>query len=150
MNLFPELVVESILPSQIKWFWHHSFQKTMFYLVKLKYAIFLNFKVTKIERSPFLGHPVYHKDDSKYFDTSFLGEKKNITIFYCIWLKIFWQYLQQMKHITRSFFMTEISVISSPECIHSELFNLKIYIIFITYMLSWRSFYCNMHDPQVN
>ena len=31
------------------------FQKTMFYLLKSKYAIFSNFIVTKIERSAFLG-----------------------------------------------------------------------------------------------
>ena len=31
----------------------------MFYLMKSKYAIFLNIKVTKIERSALLGHPIY-------------------------------------------------------------------------------------------
>ena len=31
----------------------------MFYLMKLKYAIFSNSKVTKIERSVFFGHQVY-------------------------------------------------------------------------------------------
>ena len=33
---------------------YHSFQKTMLYLMKSKYAIFSNIKVTKIERSFFL------------------------------------------------------------------------------------------------
>ena len=31
----------------------------MIYPMKSKYAIFSNIKVTKIERSAFLGHPVY-------------------------------------------------------------------------------------------
>ena len=55
--LFQEMVVESILPNQMKWSWYHSFQKTMFYLMKSKYAIYFNIKVTKIERSAFLGTP---------------------------------------------------------------------------------------------
>ena len=38
--LFQEMVVESRLPIQIKWSWYHSFQKTMCYLMKWKYAIF--------------------------------------------------------------------------------------------------------------
>ena len=60
MTVFQEMVVESILPNQIKWSWYHIFQKTMFYLMKSKYAIFSNIKVTKIERySFFFGHPVY-------------------------------------------------------------------------------------------
>ena len=33
------------------------FQKTMFYLMKSKYDIVWNFKVTKIERSAFFGTP---------------------------------------------------------------------------------------------
>ena len=57
MTVFQEIVVESILPNQIIWSWYHSFQKTMFYLTKSKYAIFANFKVTKIERSAFGGTP---------------------------------------------------------------------------------------------
>ena len=48
---------KSILPKQIKWSWYHYIQKTMFYLMKSKYAIFSNIKVTKIERSAFLGTP---------------------------------------------------------------------------------------------
>ena len=51
------MVVESILLNQIKRSWYHSFQKTMFYLMKSKYAIFLNIKLTKIERSAFFGTP---------------------------------------------------------------------------------------------
>ena len=54
------MVVESILPNQIKWSWYHSLQKTMLYLMKSKYAIFSNIKVMKIEHSAFLGHPVYN------------------------------------------------------------------------------------------
>ena len=33
------------LLNQFQWSWYHSFQKTMFYLMKYKYAIFSNFKV---------------------------------------------------------------------------------------------------------
>ena len=47
------MAVESILLNQITWSWYHSFQKTIFYLMKSKYAIFSNIKVTKIERSAF-------------------------------------------------------------------------------------------------
>ena len=36
----------------------------MFYLMKLKYATFFNIKVTKIERSAFLRHPVRYSDTS--------------------------------------------------------------------------------------
>ena len=58
MTVFQEMVVESILPNQIKRSWYHSFQKTLFYLMKSKYAIiFSNFKVTKIKRSAFFGTP---------------------------------------------------------------------------------------------
>ena len=57
MTVFQEMVVESILPNQIKWSWYHSFQKTMFYLMKSKYAIFSNIKVTKFKRSAFFGTP---------------------------------------------------------------------------------------------
>ena len=35
MTVFQEMVVESILPNQIKCSWYHSFQKTMFYLMTL-------------------------------------------------------------------------------------------------------------------
>ena len=55
MTMFQEMVVESILLNQIKWSWYHSFQKTMFYLMKSKYAIFSNIKVMNIERSASLG-----------------------------------------------------------------------------------------------
>ena len=51
------MVVESILPNQIKWSWYHSFQKTMFYLMKSTYALFFNIKVMKIEHSAFWGTP---------------------------------------------------------------------------------------------
>ena len=57
MTVFQKMVVESILPNQIKWYWYHSFQKTMFYLIKSKYAIFLNINVTKIKQSSLLGTP---------------------------------------------------------------------------------------------
>ena len=61
MTMFWEITIESKLLNQFQWSWYHSFQKTMFYLMKSKYAIFLNIKGTKIERSNFcfLGHPVY-------------------------------------------------------------------------------------------
>ena len=55
------MFVESILPNQIKLSWYHSFQKTMFYLMKSKYAIFFYFKVTKIECSAFWGTPGIYK-----------------------------------------------------------------------------------------
>ena len=55
--MFQEMVVESILPNQIKWSCYHSFQKTVFYLMKSKYALFSNIKVMKIERFAFLGTP---------------------------------------------------------------------------------------------
>ena len=44
MTVFQEMILESILPIQIKWSWFHSFQKTMFYLTKSKYALFSNIK----------------------------------------------------------------------------------------------------------
>ena len=53
MTVFHEMVVELILLNQIKWSWYHPFQKTMFYLMKSKYAIFSSIKVMKIERSAF-------------------------------------------------------------------------------------------------
>ena len=65
MTVFQEMVVESILPNQIKWSWHHSFQKTMFHLMKSKYAIFSNIKVLKIEHSAFSGTPgIVHQNDN--------------------------------------------------------------------------------------
>ena len=51
MTVFQEMVVESILPNQIKLSWYHSFQKTMFYMMKEKYDIFFYIKVTKIKHS---------------------------------------------------------------------------------------------------
>ena len=56
------MFVQSILPNQVihVWSWYHSFQKTMFYLLKSKYAIFFNFKVTKIKHSAFFGSPGIH------------------------------------------------------------------------------------------
>ena len=57
MTVFQEIVVESILPNQIRCSWYHSFQKTMFFLMKSKYAIFSNIKVKKTERSSFGGTP---------------------------------------------------------------------------------------------
>ena len=53
MTEFHEMAVELILPNRIKWSWHHSFQKTMFYLMKSNYDILSNIKVTKIKRSVF-------------------------------------------------------------------------------------------------
>ena len=50
ITVFQEMVVESILPNQIKWSWYHSSQKIMLNLMKSKYAIISNIKVTKIER----------------------------------------------------------------------------------------------------
>ena len=55
MTLFWEMTIESKLPNQFQWSWYHSFQKTMFDLMKSKYVIFSNSKVTKIERSAFFG-----------------------------------------------------------------------------------------------
>ena len=49
------MVVESILLNQIKWSWQCSFHKTMFYLMKSKYAVYFNIKETKIERYAFFG-----------------------------------------------------------------------------------------------
>ena len=57
MTVFWEITIESKLLNQFQWSWYHSFQKTMFYLMKLKYTIFSNIRVTKIERSAFLGTP---------------------------------------------------------------------------------------------
>ena len=54
MTVFWEMTIESKLLNQFRWSWYHSFQKTMFYLMKLKYGIFSNSKVTKIERSALL------------------------------------------------------------------------------------------------
>ena len=59
MIVFQEMVVDSILPNQIKLSWYYSVQKTLFYLMKSKYAIFLNIKVTKIERSAVFGDTRY-------------------------------------------------------------------------------------------
>ena len=56
----------------MKWFWYQSIQKTMFYLMKSNYAIFSNIKVTKIERSAFLGRPVYFSSAEKASIYSFL------------------------------------------------------------------------------
>ena len=69
MTVFLEMVVESILPNQIKWSWYHFFQKTVFCLMKSKYAIFSNTKVTNIERSSFLEHPIYEKE-MKHWEAS--------------------------------------------------------------------------------
>ena len=55
MSMFWEMTIESKLLNQFQWSWYHSFQKTIFYLMKSKYAICLNIKVTKIERSSFWG-----------------------------------------------------------------------------------------------
>ena len=59
MTVFQEMVVESILTNQIKWSWYHSFQKTMLYLMKSKYAI--HFPISKWQNSSvplLLGHQV--------------------------------------------------------------------------------------------
>ena len=42
----------------------------MFYLMKSKYAIFSNFKVTKIERSSFLGDTRYKNEKVNNFSES--------------------------------------------------------------------------------
>ena len=57
-DYFWGMTIESKLPNQFQWSWHHFCQKTMLYLMKSTNAIFSNIKVTKIERSAFLGHPV--------------------------------------------------------------------------------------------
>ena len=57
ITMFWEMSIESKLLNKFQWSWYHSFQKTMFYLMKSKYAIFSNIKVTKIERSAFGGTP---------------------------------------------------------------------------------------------
>ena len=59
MTMFWEMTIELKLLNQFQWSWYHSFQKTMFYLMKSKYAIFSNIRVMKIERSAFWGHPIY-------------------------------------------------------------------------------------------
>ena len=48
MTVFWEITIDSKLLNQFQWTWYHSLQKTLFYLTKLKYAIFSNIKVTKI------------------------------------------------------------------------------------------------------
>ena len=58
MTIFWEITIELKLLNQFQWSWYHFFQKTMFYLMKSKYAIFSNIKVTKIGRSALWGHPV--------------------------------------------------------------------------------------------
>ena len=55
MTMFWRMTIESKLLKQFQWSWYHSFQKTVFYLMKSKYAIFSNIKVTTIERSAFWG-----------------------------------------------------------------------------------------------
>ena len=57
MTMFWEMTIESKLLNQFQWSWYHSFQKTMFYLMKSKYAIFSNIQVKKIERFKFFGTP---------------------------------------------------------------------------------------------
>ena len=57
LTVFWEITIKSKLLNQFQWSWYHSFQKTMFYLMKLKHAIFSNIKVTKIERSASFGTP---------------------------------------------------------------------------------------------
>ena len=52
-----EITIYSKLLNQFQWSWYHSFQKTMFYLMKAKDAIFSNIKLTKFERSAFFGTP---------------------------------------------------------------------------------------------
>ena len=54
---FKEMTIESKLLNQFHWSWYHSFQKTMFFLMKSKHVIFSNIKVKKIERSTFFWTP---------------------------------------------------------------------------------------------
>ena len=56
-TMFWEMTIGSKLLNQFQWSWYHSLQKTMFYLMKSKYSMFLNSKVMKIERSAFWGTP---------------------------------------------------------------------------------------------
>ena len=65
MTVFWEITIQLKLLSQFQWSWYYSFQKTMFYLMKSKYAIFLNIKVTKIERSAFFWTPDIYKTETK-------------------------------------------------------------------------------------
>ena len=57
LTVYWEISIKSKLLNQFQWSWYHSFQKTMFYLMKLKYARFSNIKLTKIELSASFGTP---------------------------------------------------------------------------------------------
>ena len=72
MTMFWETTIESKLLNQFQWSWYHSFQKTMFHLMNSKYAIFLNYiRVTKIQRSAFLWHPVYFNVWKRYIHVEY-------------------------------------------------------------------------------
>ena len=74
MTMFWEITVESKLLNQSQWSWYHSFQKAMFYLMKSKFAIFFNIKVTKIERSTFWGTPgIFLKNQDTHMDWELAG-----------------------------------------------------------------------------
>ena len=60
MTTFWEMTIESKLLNQFQWSWYHSFEKTMFYSMTSKYAIFPNIKVTNIESSAFWGTPIIY------------------------------------------------------------------------------------------
>ena len=56
----PEMTIESKLLNQFSMILVSFFSEDIkcFCLMKSKYATFFNIKVTKIERSAFLGHPI--------------------------------------------------------------------------------------------
>ena len=59
------MTIESKLLNQFQWSRYHSFQKTMFYLMKSQNVIFSNIKETKIERSAF------------FLDTRYIRMRRN-------------------------------------------------------------------------
>ena len=62
MTMFWEITIESKLLNQNQWSWYHSFQKTMFYLMKSIYAIFSNINESnKFRAFHFFWHTRYNK-----------------------------------------------------------------------------------------
>ena len=56
MTMFWEITIESNLLNQFQWSWYHSFQKTMFYLIKSKY---FEYQSNKNRTFRFLGDTRY-------------------------------------------------------------------------------------------
>ena len=85
MTVFQEMVVESlILPNQYHMILVSFFSEGNVLSDESKCAIFSNFKVTKIERSAFLGHPVYRTIAYCLGDGSFkLAYIKIYTVLQC-------------------------------------------------------------------